>query len=90
MRGIFNKLYSAYDVLCIHAGMFVSTIRTRVSCALQGCAVGRNFRSTGAIRIKARAAGGIVIGNYFRIFDHDFHALDAEVRRGLGRVQVAR
>jgi acetyltransferase-like isoleucine patch superfamily enzyme len=102
--------------------------------------VGEGFRSTGAIRIKARAAGSIIIGNHVRllahwrsnrvglsgpvilhtweggqieigdhtgassvvissrsgvrigrhcniggsvrIFDHDFHALDAEVRRG--------
>jgi len=140
MRNLFNKAYSAYDVVLIHLGMFVSSVRTRMSCMLQGCKLGRNFRSTGAIRIKARAAGDITIGNHVRllagwrsnriglsgpvilhtweggrieigdhtgasavvissrsgvkigkhcniggnvrIFDHDFHALDAEVRRG--------
>lgn len=140
MRTLFNKLYSAYDVLMIHANMAWSTLRTRVSLALQGCMVGAGFRSTGAARIKARAAGSITIGNRVRllahwrsnrvglsgpvilhtwqggrieigdhtgasavvissrsgvkigrycnlggnvrIYDHDFHALDAEVRRG--------
>lgn len=140
MRTIFNKAYSAYDVLCIHMGMFSSTLRTHLSCSLQGCKLGSGFRSTGAIRIKARAAGDIIIGKNVRllagwrsnrvglsgpvilhtweggrieigdhtgasavvissrsgvkigkhcniggnvrIFDHDFHALDAEVRRG--------
>lgn len=139
MRPFRNKLYSAYDVLLIHANMAWSTLRTRVSCAFQGCKVGLNFRSTGGIRIKARASGSIVIGNHVRllahwrsnrvglngpvilhtweggrieigdhtgassvvissrsgvrigrnvniggnvrIFDHDFHSLDAEVRR---------
>lgn len=140
MRTLSNKLYSAYDMLCIYAEMAWSTLRTVLSCRLQGCKLGRNFRSTGAIRIKARAAGSIVIGRNVRllahwrsnrvglcgpvilhtweggrieiddgtgasavvissrsgvkigrhcniggnvrIFDHDFHALDAEVRRG--------
>ena len=140
MRTFCNKLYSAYDVLCIHANMAWSTQRTRLSCVFQGCKVGAGFRTTGAIRIKARAAGGIIIGNHVRllahwrsnrvglcgpvilhtweggkieigdhsgassvvissrsgvkigkhcniggnvrIFDHDFHALDAETRRG--------
>lgn len=140
MRTLFNKAYSAYDALCIHAGMFGSTLRTWLSCTLQGCKLGRGFRSTGAIRIKARATGDIIIGENVRllagwrsnrvglsgpvilhtwdggrieigdhtgasavvissrsgvrsgkhcniggnvrIFDHDFHALDAEVRRG--------
>jgi acetyltransferase-like isoleucine patch superfamily enzyme len=141
MRPFRNKLYSAYDILLIHANMVWSTLRTRLSCAFQGCKVGLDFRSTGGIRIKARAAGSIVIGNHVRlladwrsnrvglsgpvilhtweggrieisdhtgassvvissrsgirigrhvniggnvrIFDHDFHALDAEVRRSL-------
>jgi acetyltransferase-like isoleucine patch superfamily enzyme len=140
MRSLRNKLYSAYDVLLIHADIAWSTLRTRLSCALQGVMLGSGFRSTGAIRIKARAAGSIVIGNHVRllahwrsnrvglcgpvilhtweggrieigdhsgasavvissrsgvkigkycniggnvqIFDHDFHALDAETRRG--------
>jgi acetyltransferase-like isoleucine patch superfamily enzyme len=140
MRSIFNKLYSAYDVMLIHANMVWSTLRARVSCGFQGCKLGSGFRSTGAIRIKARAAGSIVIGENVRllahwrsnrvglagpvilhtweggkieigdhtgasavvissrsgvkigrhcniggnvrIFDHDFHALDADVRRG--------
>ena len=140
MRTLLNKIYSAYDMLCIHANMQLSTLRTVVSCRFQGCMVGKNFRSTGAIRIKARAARSIFIGNHVRllahwrsnrvglngpvilhtweggeieigdhtggssvvissrsgvkigkhcniggnvrIFDHDFHALDAKVRRG--------
>ena len=140
MRTLRNKLYSAYDVLCIHADMAWSTLRTRLSCGLQGCKLGRGFRSTGAIRIKARATGDIIIGDHVRllahwrsnrvglsgpvilhtweggrieigdhtgasavvissrsgvkigrhcniggnvrIYDHDFHTLDAEVRRG--------
>ena len=140
MRTFFNKLYSAYDVLLIHANMAGSTLRARLSLGLQGCRVGTGFRSTGAIRIKARSAGSIVIGIHVRllahwrsnrvglsgpvilhtwdggkieigdhtgasavvissrsgvkigkhcniggnvrIYDHDFHALNAEVRRG--------
>ncbi|MEX1114487.1 MAG: acyltransferase [Akkermansiaceae bacterium] len=140
MRPLRNKAYSAYDVLCIHVNMAWSTLRARLSCGLQGCRLGRGFRSTGEIRIKTRAAGDIVIGDQIRllahwrsnrvglsgpvilhtweggkieigdhtgassvvissrsgvrigrhcniggnvrIFDHDFHALDAEVRRG--------
>lgn len=140
MRTLFNKLYSAYDVLLIQANMAWSTLHTRLSLAFQGCLCGEDFRSTGAVRIKARAAGDIIIGDHVRllagwrsnrvglsnpvilhtweggqieigdhtgasaviissrsgvkigkhcniggnvrIFDHDFHALDAEVRRG--------
>jgi acetyltransferase-like isoleucine patch superfamily enzyme len=139
-RTILNKAYSAYDVLCIHAGMTWSSLRTRLSMGFQGCACGPGFKSTGAVRIKARAAGSIVIGSgvrllagwrsnrvglsgpvilhtweggfieigdhtgasavvissrsgvrigkyvniggNVRIFDHDFHVLDAELRRG--------
>lgn len=139
-RTILNKAYSAYDVLCIHAGMFCSTFHTQVSCRLQGCRVGNDLRTTGQIRVKARSTGDIIIGDHVRllagwrsnrvglsspvvlhtweggrieigdftgasavvissrsgvkigkhcniggnvrIFDHDFHALDAEVRRG--------
>jgi acetyltransferase-like isoleucine patch superfamily enzyme len=139
-RTLRNKAYSAYDVLLIHADMAWSTLRMRLSLAFQGGKVGAGFCSTGAIRIKARAAGDIVIGKNVRllagwrsnrvglsgpvilhtwqggrieigdhtgasavvissrsgvkigkhcniggnvrIFDHDFHALDAEVRRG--------
>lgn len=138
-RTTFNKLYSVYDVLCIRADMFRSTLRARLSLYMQGCTLGANFRSTGQVRIKARAAGSIVlgknvsllaywrsnrvglsspiilhtweggsiqigdhsgassvvissrsgvkigkhcsIGGNVRIFDHDFHSLDAEVRR---------
>lgn len=139
-RTLLNKLYSAYDVLCIHTGMAFSTLRSRLSLAFQGCSVGQDFHSSGAVRIKARAAGSVVIGDHVRllsgwrsnrvglsgpvilhtweggkieigdhsgassvvissrsgvkigkhcniggnvrIYDHDFHALDAEVRRG--------
>ncbi len=139
MRSLRNKLYSAYDVFMIHADMAKSTLHTRLSCGFQGCVVGKDFRSTGKIRIKARAVGDIVIGSHVRllsgwrsnrvglsgptllhtwengrieigdytgassvvissrsgvkigkhgniggnvrIFDHDFHALDPEVRR---------
>ena len=139
-RTTFNKLYSAYDLLCILADMFRSTLRARLSLYMQGCTLGVNFRSTGQLRIKARAAGCIVIGKNVtilahwrsnrvglsgpvilhtweggkieigdytgasavvissrsgvkigkhcniggnvRIYDHDFHALDAEIRRG--------
>jgi acetyltransferase-like isoleucine patch superfamily enzyme len=135
-----NKIYSAYDVLCIHGNMALSTLRAMLSCRLQGCRLGKGFRSTGAIRVKARAAGSIVIGDHVRllahwrsnrvgmsgpvilhtweggkieigdhsgasavaissragvkigkhcniggnvrIYDHDFHSLDAEIRRG--------
>lgn len=135
-----NIAHSIYDVLCIRANRIWSTLRCRVSLALQGCQVGRGFRSTGSIRIKARAAGSITLGDHVtllahwrsnrvgmsgpvilhtweggrisigdhtglsaavissragvtigkhgniggnvRIFDHDFHALDAKVRRG--------
>lgn len=138
-RTFFNKLVSGHDMLCIYAAMFCSTIRARLSLVFQGCPCGTGFRSTGAIRIKARAAESITIGKnvrllaYWRsnrvglsgpvilhtweggkieigdhtgasavvissrskvsigrhcniggnvrIFDHDFHALDAEARR---------
>lgn len=140
MRTFSNKLYSFYDALLIRVDMAWSSLRTQVSGMLQGCQFGKDFRSTGSIRIKARMAGSIVIGNHVRllagwrsnrvgmsgpvilqtwengrieigdhtgasavvissrssvtigkhgniggnvrIFDHDFHALDAEVRRG--------
>ena len=140
MRSLYNKAYSVYDVLCIYTGMAWSTLRTHLSLKLQGCLCGGDFRSTGMIRIKARASGDIVIGRHVRllagwrsnrvgicgpvilhtweggrieigdftgasavvissrsgvkigkycniggnvrIFDHDFHALDAYVRRG--------
>lgn len=117
-----------------------STLFTRLNGSFQGCTIGRGFRSTGVIRIKARAAGSIVLGDHVsllahwrsnrvglsgpvilhtweggkieigdhtgassvvissrsdikigkhcniggnvRIFDHDFHSLDADVRRG--------
>ncbi len=139
MRSLRNKLYSAYDLLLIRADMEWSTLRTRFSLWLQGCLVGRDFRASGEVRIKARSAGDIVLGDHVRllagwrsnrvglsgpvilqtfeggqieigdysgasavvissrtgveigkhcniggnvrIFDHDFHALDAEVRR---------
>jgi len=139
-RTLLNKAYSAYDVLLIHADIAWSTLRSRLSLAFQGCLVGQDFRSSGAVRIKARAAGTIIIGDHVRllsgwrsnrvglsgpvilhtweggiieigdhsgassvvissrsgvkigkdcniggnvrIYDHDFHALDAEVRRG--------
>lgn len=140
MRRIGNIVYSAYDTLLIRVSMAVSTLRTRISCQIQGCEVGEGLRTTGGIRIKAREAGSIRIGNHVRllahwrsnrvglsgpvilhtweggrisigdhtgasavvissrsgvtigrhgniggnvrIFDHDFHALDATVRRG--------
>lgn len=140
MRTLCNKIYSAYDVLLIHTDMAWSTLRTRLSCRLQGSRVGSDFRTTGQIRIKARTRGDIIIGEHVRllagwrsnrvglsgpvilhtweggeieigdhtgasavvissrsgvrigkhcniggnvrIYDHDFHALNAEVRRG--------
>ena len=140
MRGFFNKLYSLYDLVLIHCDMALSTTRTYSSGWLQGCRMGRNLRTTGPVRIKARASGSIVIGNdvrllagwrsnrvglsgpvilhtweggrieigdhtgasatvvssrsgirigehcniggNVRIFDHDFHSLDANIRRG--------
>lgn len=139
-RGFSNKAYSAYDAACINLGMAWSTLIARLKLRSQGCVVGAGFQSSGPIRIKARAAGSIVlgrnvrllagwrsnrvglcgpvilqtwegghieigdhsgasaviissrsgirigkhtnIGGNVRIFDHDFHALDAEVRRG--------
>ncbi len=139
-RTFCNKIYSAYDVLCIHADMTWSTLRTLISLRFQGCRCGDNFRSTGTVRIKARSAESILIGKgvrllagwrsnrvglsgpvilhtwqggrieigdqtgassmvvssrsgvrigkqcniggNVRIFDHDFHALNFEIRRG--------
>jgi len=139
-RTTFNKLYSAYDVLCIRVDMLRSTLRARLSLYFQGCTLGANFRATGQVRIKARTAGSMVlgknvtllahwrsnrvglsgpvilhtweggrieigdhsgassvvissrsgvkigkhcnIGGNVRIYDHDFHALNAEIRRG--------
>ncbi len=139
-RTLLNKLYSAYDVLLIYANMACSTLRARLSCGLQGCKLGDGFRTSGTVRIKARTAGSIIIGDHVRllahwrsnrvglngpvilhtigngtitigdhtgasavtissrsevkigshcniggnvrIFDHDFHSLDAEIRRG--------
>lgn len=139
-RSFSNKLYSLYDTLCIYTVIACSTLRTRLSFILQGCLCGKDFRSSGAIHIKARATGSIIIGNHVRllaywrsnrvglsgplilqtweggkieigdysgasavvissrscvkigrhcniggnvrIFDHDFHSLNADVRRG--------
>lgn len=67
MRPFRNKLYSAYDVLLIHANMAWSTLRTRVSCVLKGCKLGKGFSSSGKIRIKARTTGDIIIGNHVRL-----------------------
>lgn len=139
-RNLFNKLYSAFDLLWIHVGFTCSTLMSRFSLWFQGCHVGNDFKSSGAIRVKAWASGSIVIGDgvrllaawrtnrvgltgpvhlqtwsggkieignrtgassvvissrshvrigdfcniggNVRIYDHDFHALDAETRRG--------
>ena len=67
MRVLSNKLYSAYDVLCIHGNMAWSTLRANLSAWFQGCQVGKDFRSTGPIRIKARAADSIIIGSHVRL-----------------------
>ncbi len=140
MRNILNKLYSAYDLILVRGNMLWSTFHSKLSLAFQESQLGGNFRSTGIIRIKAREAGSIVIGNHVRffaywrsnrvgltgpvilqtweggrieigdytgassvvissrsgvkigkhcniggnvrIFDHDFHAINADVRRG--------
>jgi len=54
----------------IRANMAWSTLRTRLSGTLQGCRFGTDFRSTGAIRIKARTADNIVIGDHVRLLAH--------------------
>ncbi|MEI6819384.1 MAG: acyltransferase [Verrucomicrobiota bacterium] len=140
MRTLANKIYSGYDMLCIQGNMVFSTLRANLSAWFQGCLVGKDFRSSGPIRIKARECDSIVIGNHVRllagwrsnrvgmtgpvilhtweggkieigdhsglsavvissrvgvkigkfcniggnvrIYDHDFHSLNAEVRRG--------
>lgn len=140
MRLFRNKLYSAYDVLCIQGGMLLSTARARFSLWFQGASVGIGFRSSGAVRIKMRNSGSVTlgknvrllagwrsnrvglcgpvilqtweggrieigdnsgasavaissrseivigrhvnIGGNVRIYDHDFHAIDATTRRG--------
>lgn len=140
MRSFRNKIYSAYDALLIHTNMAWSTLRTCMSGSMQGCKLGKGFRSTGQIRMKARTSGSIIFGNHVRllaywrsnrvglsgsvflqtweggrieigdhsgasavvissrsgvkigkhcniggnvrIFDHDFHAMNAEIRRG--------
>ncbi len=66
-RTFCNKIYSAYDVLCIHADMTWSTLRTLISLRFQGCHCGHNFRSTGTVRVKARAAESILIGESVRL-----------------------
>lgn len=70
MRTLANKLYSAYDALCIRVNMLWSTTRARCSFAFQGCRVGAGFRSSGAIRVKAREAGSIVIGANVTLLAH--------------------
>lgn len=140
MRTFGNKLYSAYDVALIHADIAWSTMRTRLSLYVQGCRAGRGLKTSGQVRIKAREAGSIVlgecvtllagwrsnrvglsnpvilhtwqggrieigdhtgassviissrtgvkigrhcnIGGNVRIYDHDFHSLDPDIRRG--------
>lgn len=139
MRTFRNKIYSAYDLALIRADLLLSTLRSRLSLWFQGAVIGEGFRSSGQVRIKARATGSIVlernvrllagwrsnrvglsgpvllqtwqggkieigentgasavvissrsgvtigkhvnIGGNVRIFDHDFHSIDAAIRR---------
>lgn len=65
-----NLAYSVYDSLLIRLGMFVSTLRTRLSGLVQGCEFGAGLRTTGKVHIKARAAGSIRLGNHVRLLAH--------------------
>ena len=57
-----NRLYSAWDLLWILAGMAFSTSRSILSLYFQGCKPDRGFRSTGRCSFKARRQGSIIIG----------------------------
>lgn len=63
-RALVNRIYSVYDLLLIWVDMAGATLRTRLSMRLQKCVVGVGFRATGSVRVKARAAGSIILGNY--------------------------
>jgi len=65
-----NLLYSAWDVFWIRASFLVSTARSRISLALQGCAPGRDFATSGCCSFKARMAGAIRIGSHVRLQAH--------------------
>ena len=69
-RTFLNKAYSMYDAGLIRLGMAWSSARTRCSCLLQGCRVGKGLLTTGGVRIKARTAGSIVIGDHVRLLAH--------------------
>lgn len=69
-RGLRNKLYSLWELICIHTEIWRSTLCSRLSLWFQGCACGPGYRSTGEIRIKARAAGSIRLGRDVRLLAH--------------------
>lgn len=69
-RTLGNLAYSAYDILLIRLNMAWSTMRTSISCILQGCKLGGGLRSTGMVHIKARQAGDIQIGHHVRLLAH--------------------
>jgi acetyltransferase-like isoleucine patch superfamily enzyme len=67
-RNVLNKLYSVGDLFWVNAGFFLSTLRVRLSLALQGCPPGKRFRTSGRCYIKARQAGSIQIGDHVALY----------------------
>ena len=66
-RTLFNQIYSAWDVAWIRIDQALSTLRTKISLAFQGCPQAGDLQTTGPIRIKARTAGSIVLGQGVRL-----------------------
>lgn len=61
-----NLLYTGWDVAWIRLDESLSTLRSRVSLAWQGCPAGAGFCTTGPCSFKARTAQSIRIGNRVR------------------------
>jgi acetyltransferase-like isoleucine patch superfamily enzyme len=57
-----NLLYSAWDFAWIYSGIAISTLLSRLSLAIQGCAPGEGFRTSGRCSFKARREGSLHIG----------------------------
>jgi acetyltransferase-like isoleucine patch superfamily enzyme len=61
-RPIRNLIHSAWDMAWFYLDRFISTLRSHLSLAWQGCRPGLDFHTTGRCWFKARYPGAIQIG----------------------------
>jgi acetyltransferase-like isoleucine patch superfamily enzyme len=69
-RSFGNMIYSLWDVFWIKCAFLTSTVRSHFVLRLQGCRFGKNFRTSGPCRFKARNAGSIRIGRQCILLAH--------------------